>query len=240
MTETQKIPWKRLAVEAAAIVASILLAFAIDAWWEERLERNDEREQLARLRVEFTENIRLIDRRTFESIILDACKEFFDLIETAQSRGDTAIDVPARMIVRILTAPTFDAHTPILNGLIRSGRLEIIEDQRILAPIAEWDRLLRDYTSFAERARRSVDLHLLPALTLRGDVGPQLMIPTTFSNRSEPPPYRDDKVTIRIDEEIKGFVAARWRNGSSAVNRLEAARKAAEVVVAAIDATQAN
>ena len=35
MTETQKIPWKRISVEAAASVASILLAFAIDAWWEE-------------------------------------------------------------------------------------------------------------------------------------------------------------------------------------------------------------
>ncbi len=42
MTETQYVPWKRLSVEAAAIVASILFAFAIDAWWEERLERRVE------------------------------------------------------------------------------------------------------------------------------------------------------------------------------------------------------
>ncbi len=135
---------------------------------------------------------------------------------------------PAEMVLSIDLAPT----------ILEFAGADI--DQRILAPIAEWDRLLRDYTSFAERARRSVDMHLLPALTLRGDVGPQLMIPTTFNNRSEPPPYRDEKVTIRIDEEVKGFVAERWRNGSSAINRLEAARKAAEAVVAAIDATQAN
>jgi hypothetical protein len=32
MVENEKLPWKRLTVEAAAIVASILLAFAIDAW----------------------------------------------------------------------------------------------------------------------------------------------------------------------------------------------------------------
>ena len=32
MNATQKIQWKRLSVEAFAIVASILLAFAIDAW----------------------------------------------------------------------------------------------------------------------------------------------------------------------------------------------------------------
>jgi len=32
-------PLLRYAAEAAAIVASILLAFTIDAWWEERQER---------------------------------------------------------------------------------------------------------------------------------------------------------------------------------------------------------
>jgi hypothetical protein len=36
MTDSHNIRWKRLAIEAPAIVISILLAFAIDAWWEER------------------------------------------------------------------------------------------------------------------------------------------------------------------------------------------------------------
>ena len=40
-----KIPWKRISVEAAAIVASILLAFAIDAWWAELAEDRDEHEE---------------------------------------------------------------------------------------------------------------------------------------------------------------------------------------------------
>jgi hypothetical protein len=33
---TQNIQWKRLAAEVIAIFASILFAFAIDAWWDER------------------------------------------------------------------------------------------------------------------------------------------------------------------------------------------------------------
>ena len=39
MGTTQTIQWKRLSVEAIVIVASILLAFSIDAWWEERSDR---------------------------------------------------------------------------------------------------------------------------------------------------------------------------------------------------------
>ncbi len=50
MTETQNIPWRRLSIEAAAIVASILLAFAIDAWWEERGLLIEEQQVLQGLR----------------------------------------------------------------------------------------------------------------------------------------------------------------------------------------------
>ena len=35
----QEIPWNKFVVEAFVIVGSILLAFAIDAWWDERQER---------------------------------------------------------------------------------------------------------------------------------------------------------------------------------------------------------
>lgn len=56
MSNTQKIQWKRLSVEAAAIVASILLAFAIDAWWDHRNDLISEVEILHSLQDEFTAN----------------------------------------------------------------------------------------------------------------------------------------------------------------------------------------
>ena len=54
MNNLQAINWKRIAVEAAAIVVSILLAFAIDAWWDDRQERIEEREVLLGLKSEFS------------------------------------------------------------------------------------------------------------------------------------------------------------------------------------------
>ena len=51
--ENQNIPWKRIAVEAAAIVGSILWAFAIDAWWDDHQDRQREMEILEGLLVEF-------------------------------------------------------------------------------------------------------------------------------------------------------------------------------------------
>jgi hypothetical protein len=39
---SRQIPWLRVFVEGVVIVGSILLAFGIDAWWEERQEGVEE------------------------------------------------------------------------------------------------------------------------------------------------------------------------------------------------------
>jgi hypothetical protein len=56
MANTQIIPWKHTAVDALAIVGSILLAFAIDAWWEDRQIRVEEQQVLLGLQEEFLAN----------------------------------------------------------------------------------------------------------------------------------------------------------------------------------------
>ena len=56
MAQHQIIPWKRLAIETIAIVSSILLAFAIDAWWNERNERQFEQETLVGLEAEYEDH----------------------------------------------------------------------------------------------------------------------------------------------------------------------------------------
>ena len=53
MTDNQGIPFKRLTLEAFAIVASILLAFAIDAWWQQRIELRQSDALIVSLRADF-------------------------------------------------------------------------------------------------------------------------------------------------------------------------------------------
>ena len=77
MAEPQKIPWKRIAVEATAIVVSILLAFAIDAWWDDRKERSADIEQLARVSAELRANAELVQLKlSTVSIAIQATSEF--------------------------------------------------------------------------------------------------------------------------------------------------------------------
>ena len=61
MNKSQEIPWKRLFVEATAIVASILIAFAIDAWWQDRTEHIVEAQYLRALREDLNHSLQLLD-----------------------------------------------------------------------------------------------------------------------------------------------------------------------------------
>ncbi len=54
---TRQVPWLRVFVEGVVIVGSILLAFGIDAAWEERQEREEERALIQEIRTTLSEDL---------------------------------------------------------------------------------------------------------------------------------------------------------------------------------------
>lgn len=59
---SERISWPRVAVEGVVIVGSILLAFAIDAWWDQLGQREDERVALTGLEADFSGYIDRLSR----------------------------------------------------------------------------------------------------------------------------------------------------------------------------------
>ena len=129
----RNISWPRILAEGTVIVVSILLAFGIQAWWEERKDRVDEAELLTRLKTEFTNNLARIDARSSYRLMLGRNKEMFELASSAPEPGGAVVLVPALTIRVIAMAPTYEAETPVLDGLVRSGRMEVIESREIRA-----------------------------------------------------------------------------------------------------------
>ena len=58
MNKSPDIPWKRITAEAVAIVGSILLAFAIDAWWDNRIDEKIAHKYIDQMLAEARENLR--------------------------------------------------------------------------------------------------------------------------------------------------------------------------------------
>jgi len=239
MKSTQAIPWKRISVESIAIVASILLAFGIDTWWTERLERSDEKVLLNRLSTEFSTNLERIDRMQGAAGIVDAVLRFYSAIDEALLNEGPTVQVPTGMLRFAFIAPTFEADIPLLDALTKAGKLDIVDDSRIVAAVSVWERQLRNYTAMAERARRYVDTLLLPGLYKRGDIGAVLTGPFITSANGADPMWQVP-VVIDVDKEIKGLVAGRYASALDAQEKFAELRKAAVGVIEAIDGHSSN
>ena len=79
MTRAQEVPWLRLGAESVVIVGSILLAFAIDAWWADRQVRAEEQRILLSLTAEFEFNLALIERELeYRHAVVSSILKIFD------------------------------------------------------------------------------------------------------------------------------------------------------------------
>ena len=143
MTESRSIHWKRIAVEAAAIVISILLAFAIDAWWAEKKEREVEHRTLQALRSDLMASNEELDELL--QGLADA-RTNFARFQSATPAELTEVDPEAvrLIVVSLVTPASFEPITATHDALSNDGRLGLISDLELLRHLSNWQRALDD------------------------------------------------------------------------------------------------
>jgi len=165
VTEPRIIPWTIIAVEAVAIVLSILLAFAIDAWWSDKKESDIEYAALHALRSDFAAS-----REQLSEVLqsLEAGRSSFARFQSATPAELTEIDPDAirRILTGLVKNHTFDPVTATLDALANDGRLGLISDPQLLGHLSKWRRDLDNIEdiSFELRAesvlvRRAMQRH---------------------------------------------------------------------------------
>ena len=137
MTDPQDIAWKRILVEATAIVASILLAFAIDAWWQDRTERIVEVQYLHALREDLLTSLNILDRR--EALQRRQVEYLEALLST---NGDTPYSDELRLWIDdgLFNVGTYQPQISALQDLESSGQTRIIRNpdlRRMLAALRQ-------------------------------------------------------------------------------------------------------
>jgi hypothetical protein len=144
--------WLILAAEGAAIVLSILLAFAIDAWWQRRAELRQAHDLVVSER--WFAGTRRINHATTEL-----------LQHISDAERDEEISVPLELIVAAIGAPTYSPVDSTLEAAISSGQIDLIEDSEIRSTLAIWRQQLDD-TSEDELLIREIVVHqLVPELS---------------------------------------------------------------------------
>lgn len=161
MASSQKIPWKRIAVEALAIVGSILLAFAIDAWWDNRQIRIDEQQILLGLREEFATNREILiadlssTRKDVESLL-----DLLSLIEGGQSGEVKSLVLAA--LNEMQSPKTTDLGSGTLNALLNSGRLEILRSRKLRIHLTNWEGVIGEVSDDQDNLSKIVFEIYLP------------------------------------------------------------------------------
>ena len=173
MHEHRRIPWESISVEAVAIVASILLAFAIDAWWTRKIEGDVEHGAIQALRSDFVASREQI---VVVLVSLESARTEFARFQSTTPADLVEIDQDAiRPILAGLTKNhTFDPVTATLDALANDGRLGLISDQQLLRRLSNWRRELDNIEdiSFELRAesvlvRRAMERHGGPFMRWR-------------------------------------------------------------------------
>lgn len=128
MPETQKIPWKRLSAEATAIVASILLAFAIDAWWDNLSTSEDEKESLELIQRDLNSAIAQIG--TFLDFASNASQKALSVYATLSRPGPYDRDQIHRDMLGV-DRKTMRLPRAAYTELLSTGNLRVIRDREL-------------------------------------------------------------------------------------------------------------
>jgi hypothetical protein len=165
--------WSRLVAEAVLIVASILVAFAIDAGWDRRLDRIEEQEILADLRVEFAENRAGIDgivdvHRAAQSNI----NALYSM--TADDFRGLSPDAVTLSFFDMIRYSTFNDRIGTLDGVISAGKLGLVSDPELRRLLAEWRGALDDIDEEAAMMVRAAERILHRMAELEGVLGDEM------------------------------------------------------------------
>lgn len=163
MKLSTQISWPRIAAESIAIIASILLAFAIDAWWQDRGERKLEAALIEDLLRDFEASQSHLERwlagnrRTLEdnSMIVD---------RLASAAPGHAFEAELGWVVSVIGAPTYSPTDATFQAAIASGRLELLHDPQLRRALADWRQLIDDSREDELMVRELVVEKVNPAL----------------------------------------------------------------------------
>lgn len=126
----------KLALEGTVVVVSILIAFALDAWWNDRQLQQETAEDLAIVQFELIENIRLI--RVTTDIIDQVLAANNVLISKLLTQSDSSvIDIDDTTVWwAIFNNPTLDLSFGATDAWIADGRLGALSSPKLRQRLA--------------------------------------------------------------------------------------------------------
>lgn len=136
--------WSRIIVEACVIIVSILLAFGIDAWWDERKDSQRERAYLVSLRADVIGTIRDNERVIAEQ--LEEHERILGIAEMISMGAELPTGYRSTFPSVTLPAESMDTY----RDLVASGGTTLLSSEEVRSVMANLLQRI-EYNDRAER-----------------------------------------------------------------------------------------
>ncbi len=222
----------RLMLEGAAIVGSILVAFAIDAAWDYRGELETERELLTSLSEEFRANLQALDvsaeaHRRFQSAAAR-------MLEVSRSGEHVpAAEMDTLVNLSFLRYWTFNPSQGAREAILASGGLELIRDHQLRQRIGAWSGELEDFSE-EEREMASEVARWRPALEERVALGPAYSADSSGGLSTPGAPVPDYSAIMGV-LELENFLELRLDNERAILRGYERLRLSMDSTIVLIE-----
>jgi hypothetical protein len=165
--------FKRYALETAAVLSGILIAFGLDAGWGLVLERSETRESLSTLRREFENTRAQLDSVVAVNVhAIGATEAFLDMV--VADLQEISDDSLRTLRLGLERAETFDPGESALAALVSGNILERVPGEELRDLVAGWSGRvndLREEQAEVRRAEAAIHHHLATAMILIPPLG---------------------------------------------------------------------
>ena len=197
---TREVPWLRVLVEGVVIVASILLAFAIDASWDRRVAQRFEVELLTNL-FESVEASEQALNRALDRLSVDEARtaRFYNL--TASELASFPQDSVNGLSTALIRSSATQVLEGPLSGVQNTAQLGLIRDPQVRLALNQWLALATQLEGWNQRTTALGEAGL--AQLGRHDVFRDFWI-----NGSDGLPQNVDMNAVRRDDEVMSVAGA--------------------------------
>ena len=188
-------------------MVSILLAFWIDAWWQEQVELRESTALIRGLHADFESS------QEHLSEWLDGNKRAFVaaqelLAEIRKTPVGDDIEVPLEWVQAAMITATYDPTDTSLRTAVATGRIELIMDPALRNALADWRQQLDDTQEDEALVRHIVVNQLVPILAQQIRIAGALeydRLFNWFTGRQQV--ELDGQFTITVTTELEGALA---------------------------------
>ena len=152
----QKPLWSRLTMEGMVIVASILLAFALDAAWEDQKERARQYEYLQVLEGEFREA-----KLEMEEQLQDHERQVAN-IDTILQNLERGESIDNKVFFSLFGLFYFGPAHPVFNDLANTSSIDVLEFGKLRSALFEYGKLKEFLTNLHSREMAFFNDHMEP------------------------------------------------------------------------------